>query len=117
MEVYNVTKNTSLGTQITVAARFWSRLVGLLNRTSLEAEQGLLLVPCQSVHGFGMRFSCEAVYLDANNQVLKTIVLRPGKIGPFMRQASKILELPLGTVSRSCTEAGDLLIVQEHISK
>lgn len=114
MEVYNKSKGTSLGTEIKIAASFWTRLKGLLGKSYLKAGDGLLLTPCQSVHGLGMRFSCEAIYLDAHNRVLHIMILEPGKLGPFMSKARSVVELPLGTVSRSCTEAGDLLVVQEH---
>ncbi|MDI9419377.1 MAG: DUF192 domain-containing protein [Firmicutes bacterium] len=107
--VNNVSKNTCLGTKIRLADTFLLRLRGLLGTGKLDGGEGLLLRPCQMVHGFGMRFAIEAVYLDRDGRVIKIHKLKPGRGGPFVRRAVQVLELPLGTVSDSATEIGDLV--------
>ncbi|NLM68822.1 MAG: DUF192 domain-containing protein [Firmicutes bacterium] len=109
LHVKNISKQTHLGTEIILADCFWLRLKGLLGTRELKQGQGLLLTPCKIVHGFGMRFPVEAVYLNRQQQVINIIELAPGRCGPFMTSAWGVLELPLGTVSHSCTEIGDFL--------
>ncbi|MHB1531894.1 DUF192 domain-containing protein [Acidithiobacillus sp.] len=53
-----------------LAAGFWDRLQGLLGKSALHEEQGLLLMPCASVHTWGMRFSLDIVFLDREQAVL-----------------------------------------------
>ncbi len=112
--VVNQTKQTSLGNKIERANTFFTRLKGLLGCKGLAEGEGLLLEPCQSVHGLGMSFSCEIIYLDKENRVIHLQTLSPGKLGPFQRKSTRILEVPIGTISYSATDIGDLLKVQEH---
>lgn len=109
LTVVNLSKGTCLGTRIRLADGFWARLRGLLGVESLPKGEGLLLRPCQMVHGIGMRFSIEAVYLDSSSRVIGIHLLEPGRLGPYKHQAAAVLELPPGTVSDSATEIGDLL--------
>ncbi len=114
MKVINQTRKTVLGSYVTVAHTFRGRLCGLLGRVGLESGEGLLLTPCQSVHSIGMRFSCEALYLDKENRIIHIHTLNPYRFGPLKLGSRSVLELPLGTVSYSHTQLGDLLVVQEH---
>lgn len=54
------------------ADRPWSRMRGLLGRQPLagQARQALWLVPCGSVHTFGMRYPLDLVFLDRIGRVL-----------------------------------------------
>ena len=74
----------------------------------LKQGRGLLLTPCKIVRLWNA-LSVEAVYLNQQQQVINIIELAPGRCGPFMTSAWGVLELPLGTVSHSCTEIGDFL--------
>jgi uncharacterized membrane protein (UPF0127 family) len=49
---------------ITVARTLLSRAVGLLSRRSLAGNEGLLIVPCPSIHTWFMRFSIDVVFFD-----------------------------------------------------
>src|SRR5690606_39064790 len=79
LTVVNLSKGTCLGTRIRLADGFWARLRGLLGVESLPKGEGLLLRPCQMVHGIGMRFSIEAVYLDSSGRVIGIHLLEPGR--------------------------------------
>lgn len=114
LTVKNISKKTCLGTQIVAANKFWLRLKGLLGKDKLEKEGGLLLVPCKSVHGMGMAFAVDVIYLDVHNRVVYLTTLKPGTIGPFVKNAYQVLEVPPGTIDDSDTKTGDLLKVQEH---
>jgi uncharacterized protein len=60
----------ALTLDVRIARTFAARCVGLLNRSSLGANEGLLLVPGGSIHTFGMRFAIDSVFLGAGMNVL-----------------------------------------------
>ena len=47
------------------------RMRGLLGRSSLPAETGMLIRPCRSIHMWFMRFAIDAAFLDKELRVLK----------------------------------------------
>ncbi|WP_139491374.1 DUF192 domain-containing protein [Brevibacillus dissolubilis] len=72
--------------------RFHTRLLGLMGRASYPKERMAVLVPCQQVHTFFMRFDIVVIYLDAQLRVLWIGVLPPWRIGPYFKQAHVVLE-------------------------
>lgn len=85
---------TTLLNRVQSANTFWLRLKGLLGRTGLDPEEGLLIEPCNSVHTLGMKFAIAVVFLAADNRVLHLIPdMPPGKLSPVVRGARKVLEL------------------------
>ncbi|NPV90013.1 MAG: DUF192 domain-containing protein [Firmicutes bacterium] len=95
--VYNQTRDVTLGDRVSVADGFWTRLKGLLGRRELESGEGLLLIPCASVHTMGMKFSIDVVFVSVAGRVLRVVPrLAPGKIGASVRGARYVLELPAG---------------------
>lgn len=109
MKVINVTKQSVLGDRLKHANTFWPRLRGLLGRTTLGDNEGIVLEPCNAVHGWGMKFSCDVIYLSAEGKVLHVQTLHPGTRGPFLRKAFRVVEVPVGVIGGSRTEPGDLL--------
>jgi len=108
--VTNVTRGRALGARIGVADRFWSRLRGLLGRPALADGEGLLLVPCRSVHMLGMRFPLDVVFVRRDGAVVATYhTLRPGARSAWHHAAHAALELPAGTLRRTGTREGDTL--------
>lgn len=85
-------------------------MIGLLDRTSLEEGEGLLLTSCQSIHMFGMRFAIDAVFLDKNGVVVGVLEnFAPGKLSKIFGKAKSCLELPAGTVKKTGTTLGDVV--------
>lgn len=79
------------------ANRLWLRLRGLMGERSLPPGAGLLIDPCNGVHGLFMRFAIDAVYLDRDGVVVKILSpLRPWRVGPVLRRVRYVLELPAG---------------------
>ena len=70
MRVRNLSRDADLADHATVADNFWRRLRGLLGRSGLEAGEGLVIRPCNSVHMLGMRFPLDVLYLDRAGTVL-----------------------------------------------
>jgi uncharacterized membrane protein (UPF0127 family) len=88
-----------------------SRMVGLLGRSSLEADEGLWLEPCNAVHALGMRMAIDAVYLDREGRVLRVVApLRPWRLGPLVPRARAVLELAEGAAAAAGVRPGDRLV-------
>ncbi|MBC7489503.1 MAG: DUF192 domain-containing protein [Glaciimonas sp.] len=54
---------------ILVPRHFWQLAVGLLGKRALSDRQGLLIVPCRSIHTYFMRFVID-VYLLTSLEIL-----------------------------------------------
>ena len=93
-----------------LANSFWTRFKGLMGRKTFPAGDGLLIVPCNSVHCFFMKFAIDVVYLSRDGEVLRVASeLRPGAIGPLVKGARAVLELPGGTTATAGVLPGDRL--------
>ena len=62
-----------LGVDAEVAERFTERLRGLIGRNGLERGKGMLIVRCNCIHTFFMRFPIDATFLDGQGRVVKTV--------------------------------------------
>lgn len=114
MEIYNVTKKITLAEKAVMADRFLSRLVGLLNRKTLNKGEGLVLKPCKAVHTWSMRFAIDVAFLDKDDKVIYIIQnMVPGKKSPYFKKSTQVIELPVGTLSSSGTELDDIILCQE----
>ena len=93
----NVTRGTVIARYPEVARGFWARGRGLLGRSALGPDEALVISPCGSIHTLGMRFGIDAVFLDRRRRCLAVARdLRPGRIGPLVRGAHSVVELPAG---------------------
>jgi len=111
--VYNRTKGTLLASRAKVANSFWSRLVGLLGRPSLESGGGVWLIPGNSIHTIGMRFPIDLVLLSRSARVVEVRErVRPYSVVWPKLTARSVLELPEGTVSATRTEIGDEMQIE-----
>jgi uncharacterized membrane protein (UPF0127 family) len=78
----------------------FARLRGLLGRSGLSSGEGLLLRPAGSIHTAFMRFTIDAVFLDAADRVVKVAsTLQPWRTAAC-RGARSVLELPAGEATR-----------------
>ena len=70
-----------LGVKALVASTFFQRLRGLIGRTGLEKGTGMLILKCNCIHTFFMRFPIDAVFLDGDGNVVKQVRgIRPWKL-------------------------------------
>lgn len=104
----NTTRGTVLGASVRVADTAVSRIVGLLGERKFLPGEGLLIVPCQGVHTWGMLFPIDIVVLDGQWNVL-AVRRRMGRfrITRVFLRAAAVLELPAGTVDSTLTSVGD----------
>ncbi len=87
--------------KIELADNFLKRLRGLMFRRRLEAGNGLLLAPCNSVHMLFMRFAIDVIYLNENFCIKKIVRdLTPWLGISFCFGAWGALELPSGEAER-----------------
>jgi len=86
--------------QVRVAGSFIARGLGLLAGAPLQADEGLLIAPCGSIHTLGMRYAIDVVFLDAAGRVLRicpNVGAGRARIG---RGARSVLELRAGAAAR-----------------
>jgi uncharacterized protein len=107
--VRNTTRNSVLAESADLADSSAKRQKGLLGRDSLPVGHGLWIVPCESVHTFGMRFPIDVLYLDRKKRVRKTrSSMVPWRVSMCLL-AHSVLELPAGVIEQTGTQRGDQL--------
>lgn len=85
--------------QVWQATRWWPRAHGLLGRPPLAPDEGLALIPCNSVHGIGMRYPVELLFLDRQYRILRTASLPLWSVRLCLG-AYATVECPVGTIQR-----------------
>jgi uncharacterized membrane protein (UPF0127 family) len=94
-----------------MADSFFLRLRGLLGRGELAAGEGLLLRPSGSIHTWFMRHPIDAVFVDRDLNVLRTVsAIRPWRM-TGVRRAHAVLELRAGEAARRGITVGDRLVI------
>ena len=91
-----------------VATGFIDRLVGLLSCKSLPVDAGMLFPKCSAVHTFGMRFSIDVLFLDAECRVIKIVTMNPWRVQGVCG-ASSVLELNAGAAESHKLKTGEIL--------
>lgn len=106
--------HTELLSKVTLAETATARLRGLLGRSSLPKDTGLLLRPCRSIHMWFMRFPIDAVFLDAELRVLRVAAhLQPWQVAWAPRHTHSVLETHAG-VSANLTPGTQLRIEEKQ---
>ena len=72
------------------------RARGLLGRSELQPNEGLLLERSRSVHTFGMRFPIDAVLLDRDDRVIGVVRLSPNRVLLPRAHVRAVLEVAAG---------------------
>jgi len=118
MAARNLTRGTILAERVEVAASLWARFLGLMGRAGLPGGDGLWLPSTNGIHMFFMRIPIDAIFLgrvgtDGARPVLSVHRgLRPWLgLVPLIRGADGCIELPVGTIERSQTAVGDVVVV------
>ncbi len=104
----NRTRGTVLGSRVRTATSFLRRLKGLLGTRDLRKDEGLWIVPCSSIHSFGMRYPIDVCFLDRDGNVVGVFPdLSPNRMIRPVSRAAGALELPPGTLAETGTVQGD----------
>ena len=117
----NKTRGQVLAREAKVADSFFNRLVGLLKTEVFEKGaspfDGLLIVPCNQIHMFGMKYPIDCVFMDKTGIVVGLCKsIQPGKMSSIFARAHQCLELPAGIVSDTGTCVGDLIESGEPVA-
>jgi hypothetical protein len=92
-----------------IADTFWARMIGWMGKRE-PGKDGLLIMPCNSVHTFFMKFPIDVLFLNFKNQVIaKHEAVAPNKILWPIKDAKAVLELPIGTIARLSIKGGDFV--------
>lgn len=90
-----------------VAETLMARTIGLLGRSHLEADTGLWLEPCNSIHTLAMRFPIDVLFLDREGHAIRLVsALRPWRFCGPVRGARVVVELPAGTLVEKNIQQG-----------
>ena len=101
-----------LASHVLVANTSWSRVKGLLGRSSLSPSEVLWIKPCNSIHTFFMKFSIDVIFVDRKLRVKKVIRnLAPGRMPWPVWSAHTVFEFAAGALGNCKIEEGDQLHV------
>ena len=114
MKIINQTKGTTLAQNASLAKNIFTRAIGLLNRSSLNKDEALIIMPCNSIHTFFMRFPIDVIFVDRNNKVIKALSsVKPFRLSGIYLSSSFVIELPAGTLQNIPTAIGDLVLIEQ----
>jgi uncharacterized membrane protein (UPF0127 family) len=115
IRVENLTREQTLVTAGWAADNHWTRLRGLLGHKGLPQGEGLLIVPCNSIHMLFMGFPIDVLYVDSALKVIGLHhTLRPWRFGRLHLRSRFVIELPASTLRATGTQVGDQLQVQGY---
>jgi len=110
VRVTNVTRDRTIVSSGRVADSEWARLRGLIGAKPLEKGEGLLIVPCSSIHTHFMSFPIDILHVNKSQQVVAIDEnMAPWRFGRWRRAVRFVVELPAGTARATGTEVGDQL--------
>ena len=108
LRAVNKSSGTVLGDRIRVADTGMTRIVGLLGERQLANGDGLLIIPSQGVHTWGMQFPIDIAVLDAQWTIIAVrSEMVPFRVTRMFWKAAGVLELPAGRLSATSTSVGD----------
>ncbi len=95
---------------VSIADTFFSRLKGLMGRKEMNENEAMLLVPCNGIHTFFMRFTIDAIFLSEDNHVLSYVSeIPPWSLWMPVRGSHKVLELKGGMLNKLLISKGQRL--------
>lgn len=110
IKIYNISKGKEVAHSGIWADNFFTRLRGLLGKKQFPPGEALLIKPCKSVHCIGMKIPIDVVFVSADNQVVCIIEnMKPYRLSPYIRNASYVIELPVGQAAAAEVSVGDIL--------
>ena len=112
-QLLNITKDEILAQKVRLCDSFFHRLKGLLASKKLEDNEACWLVPCNSIHTFGMRYSIDAYFLNKDKKVVAIEKnLKRNRVSRIYLKGYSVLEFASGPV-RKC-DIGDQLSLEAH---
>jgi uncharacterized membrane protein (UPF0127 family) len=121
--IRNVTKKTVLHKHPVWATSMMQQAIGLMFRRPRSEGVIFLFMPARKdvLQMWFVFASIDVLILDGSGKVLALRTLRPWQMWAPKLLASCIVEVPAGTIAKSCTEVGDTIalpqMTQESIWK
>lgn len=84
---------------------------GLLGRDM--AEGALVLENTKWIHTIGMRFAIDVAHVDEANVVIRVSQMVPNRVGPYVRDAKRVIEAQAGAFERWGLRLGDVVELRE----
>ena len=110
MQILNKTRNSIIAVKAVIADSFFSRMIGLLNRASLEDGEALVITRCNSIHMFFMRFAIDVIFIDQRSKIVGLVRnIKPFQLSKIYWNSASAIELPIGTIDRTQSALGDSL--------
>ena len=111
MQILLERENLRIANNALVARGFLQRGIGLLGKKEMGEIDALIIPKCKSIHMWGMRFSIDAIFCDRSHSVVKTIeALSPWSHSGLVRNASYVVEMRCGDITKFSIDIGDKLI-------
>jgi uncharacterized protein len=108
--IFNTSRNTVIASNTEIARSFQQRSQGLLGRTGLAEGHALIILRCNSIHMFFMKFPIDVIFCDRRDRVVGLCCgIKPFRLSPLFLRASYAIELPAGAIAASRTQKGDIL--------
>ena len=105
----NARTGATVASHVAVAFDSASRRRGLLDRTTFEPGDGMVIAPCEGIHTWFMRFPIDVAFVTRDGVVLSVRhALRPWRLAMSLR-AFAVVELPPGQLQRADIRPGDTL--------
>jgi uncharacterized membrane protein (UPF0127 family) len=110
--VDNLSRAQALVSACRVADNRFTRMRGLIGARPLMEGEGLMIIPCSSIHTHFMGFPIDVVYVNGEQQVVGVDeAIAPWRLGGRYRGTRFVIELPAGTARATGTQPGDQLRV------
>ncbi len=91
--------NFLIADNVQTATTFTDRLIGLMFRSHMEKNEGLIIEHCKSIHTCFMRFPIDVIFLDNKSSIVKLIRnLKPWRITGLYWRATHVVELAANTL-------------------
>ncbi len=108
--IKNVTKNTLISQNHDIANKFLDKTLGLLKK---DSNSCLVIKTRFGIHTIGMKNPIDILILDRKNKVARLKEnLSPQRIFIWNPKLDTVLEIPMGSIKKSSTTLGDLLVFE-----
>ena len=113
MSIFNITKNTIIAQKVKTADTFFPRVIGLLGRSAIDYQEALIIVPCQAIHMFFMKFPIDVIFLNRAGGIIALYPnLKPLRMTWIHLQATRAVECAWGTIERWHLKKGEVLRIE-----
>lgn len=109
LTLINKSTKEVISSRAVIAGSFFSRLMGLMFKKSMDAESALVFYRAVSIHTFFMRFPIDVLFLDKESRIVKIYeALKPWRL-VICPRAFAAIELAPHKSREKSLKAGDIL--------